>query len=233
MSAQTDHAARVVAVLAHPDDAELSCFGTLMKYAQAGCRVSVVIVCTGEHGVSVEDKGEAGVDRLSNSLRFQESVRAFEHTGIYVESLLYEDSSFQMDNAFVSNIERRLKELVPSVLITHFVDASGVDHQDHSLVGRACLNIAVRCPSIRRVLLTEPVQSERCGFVPNYYVAINEHFERKVQAVSAHASQVGRFYLTRDYHWQRCYQHGLSAAPSRAGNPCLCEAFVAPYCFED
>ena len=45
-------AERVVAVVAHPDDAELMCYGTLRRYRQLGAAATVVTVSRGAGGIS-------------------------------------------------------------------------------------------------------------------------------------------------------------------------------------
>ena len=42
--------ASALAVYAHPDDPEISCGGTLAKWATAGCRVTVLVTTRGEKG---------------------------------------------------------------------------------------------------------------------------------------------------------------------------------------
>lgn len=42
--------ARALAVYAHPDDPEVSCGGTLARWAASGCEVTVVVACAGDKG---------------------------------------------------------------------------------------------------------------------------------------------------------------------------------------
>src|SRR5690242_7481683 len=43
---------RVLAVMAHPDDAELLCAGTLARAQAEGAQVAICVMCNGEKGVS-------------------------------------------------------------------------------------------------------------------------------------------------------------------------------------
>src|SRR6185436_13247880 len=46
---------RVLAVMAHPDDAELLCAGTLARAKDDGAAVAVYVLCDGSKGVAASD----------------------------------------------------------------------------------------------------------------------------------------------------------------------------------
>lgn len=219
----------VVTVMAHPDDAELTCFGTLLHYLDHGYQAHVLIVCTGEHGISVHDKEQGDIQRLGKQLRFQESEAAFAGSGVALQALGYEDSQFSLDTVLISAIEKRLHMIQPTILLTHFVNSTGADHQDHSIVGQACMNVAVRCPSIQLILQAQPLQDIRSQFKPNYFVDITKFFEQKMTALAAHQSQAGRAYLTREYHHVRGRVNALGAGTLFFEQGKLFESFVLAY----
>lgn len=41
-------------IVAHPDDVEFSCAGTLARWARAGCRISYVLCTSGDAGIAEE-----------------------------------------------------------------------------------------------------------------------------------------------------------------------------------
>ncbi|MHB1784049.1 MAG: PIG-L deacetylase family protein, partial [Acidimicrobiales bacterium] len=45
-----DAPTRALAIYAHPDDAEVSCGGTLARWSAAGCEVEVVVCTRGDKG---------------------------------------------------------------------------------------------------------------------------------------------------------------------------------------
>src|SRR4051812_42329110 len=51
---------RVLAVMAHPDDAELLCAGTLARARAEGAAVGVCVMCQGDKGVGAD--GQAGAE---------------------------------------------------------------------------------------------------------------------------------------------------------------------------
>ena len=218
---------QVVVILAHPDDAELSCFGTLLKYCEQGYKVNVIIVCSGERGVSLADSKQQGIKRLDKALRYQESVAAFSNTSIMVECLNYEDGKIILDTELISSVEKRLQELQPKILITHWVKTNGFEHQDHVVIGQACLNASLRCHSIQLILQTEPLHAIKNQFIPNYFVNISDYFEQKMYALSQHKSQIGRVYLTEEFHLLKARQNALTAGIGFYEQNLLFESFIA------
>lgn len=205
-----DHLAkRASVIMAHPDDAEIGCFGTMLKLIERGFELTLLIVGSGVHGVSVADR-DRGQGQLEPSLRLKESLAAFEGTGVKVESLMFEDGSLSVDRALISEIERHLRAFEPSLLITHHLDLTGLDHQDHLAVAKSCINASARQRCVRMILHSEPHLS-RTQFNPNVFVDITDHHEAKLTALSKHQSQAGRVYLSRAYHENRGMRHAHQA----------------------
>ncbi len=62
---------RLLAVMAHPDDAELLCAGTLARAQADGAAIGILVMCRGDKGVgSFTASGEA----LSNARREEASA---------------------------------------------------------------------------------------------------------------------------------------------------------------
>src|SRR5438552_14860962 len=66
-----EHTGPVLAIFAHPDDAEISCGGTLAKWAAAGREVHLLVLTNGDRG-----SPDAGTDREALA-----QVRAAEQEG--------------------------------------------------------------------------------------------------------------------------------------------------------
>lgn len=192
---------RALIVMAHPDDAEIGCFGTMMALRARGYEVHLLIVGSGEHGVSIQDRAQ-GAGPLAPSLRLKESMAAFDKTGVKVESLLHEDGALEVTRQLISEIEAKLKSFKPALLITHHLDLTGLDHQDHQAVARAVLNASARSRSVETLLYSEPHLS-RTHFNPTVFVDITRYHAQKLEALEAHQSQAGRVYLSERYHQSR------------------------------
>ena len=100
----------VVALMAHPDDAELLCGGTLAKSADAGERTGIIDLTRGESGT-------LGTPEL----RAKEAERAAEVLG-----LTERRNAGLPDTRLASTHEARrvvatlIREMRPRVVITHF-----------------------------------------------------------------------------------------------------------------
>lgn len=216
----------LLVVLAHPDDAEILCFGTIRKFLEQGCRVSLLIVCAGDTGISITEQERSGQTKIKDALRYEEALAAFAGSGVEIQSLGFADGDLQLNTALISAVERVMRRLNPDALITHFIDHGGTDHQNHMTVGHASINAAVRTRSLRLILHPEPL-SKRTLFTPNYFVDITPYFESKIKALSNHQTQAGRPYLTSEYHYARCkYNASRLGFDKPSGGP-LFEAFYS------
>lgn len=222
-TASISSAERVVAVVAHPDDAELLCYGTLCQARAAGAAVSVVVVTHGANGVSVADAGAGR--RLTEDEREKEVTAAWHGTGIDVAFLRLTDGALVADLGLISRVETELNRLGCTLLITHSARVAN-DHQDHLAVAMAAANAATRVPTCHAVLHGEP-HAPRSGFSPTVLVDITDVLDDKVRALDAHHSQSGRWYLSKEYTLHRAAQAGWLLRPAAAADGRAFEAFEA------
>ena len=145
--------ARVVAVVAHPDDAEINFYGSLRCWRDAGATVTVLYATHGANGVSRRDS--AAGQRLNPRQRPAESAQPFDATGITVECLGMIHGALSCGIELISAIEDALTRHACTVLLTHDRH-SGNDHQDHHVIARAALNAATRVPSCTTILHGQP-----------------------------------------------------------------------------
>jgi N-acetylglucosamine malate deacetylase 1 len=200
----------VVAITAHPDDAELLCYGTLRAFQAAGATVAVVIVTRGHNGTSIYDD----VPSLLDHQRMAESCASFAGTEITVQFLDFTDGELSVTRPLVSSIEHELAARHCTVLITHST-TSATDHQDHRCVGLSAVNAASRVSTCHTILHGEP-HAPRSGFSPNVLVDVSDYIDAKVDALTRHRTQAGRWYLTERYVRDRARAVGWKTDPSRA-----------------
>ncbi|MFJ9379265.1 PIG-L deacetylase family protein [Streptomyces sp. NPDC101455] len=212
---------QVVAVVAHPDDAELLCYGTLRTARAAGAVVSVVVVTCGANGVSITDAGAGR--RLTEDEREKEVIEAWHGTGIDVIFLRLTDGALVADLGLISRVESELNRLGCTLLITHSARVAN-DHQDHLAVAAAAANAATRVPTCHTMLHGEP-HAPRSGFSPTVLVDITDVLDDKVRALGAHHSQSGRWYLSKEYTLHRAAQAGWLLRPAAAADGRAFEAF--------
>ncbi|MFC9683283.1 PIG-L deacetylase family protein [Streptomyces sp. NPDC056948] len=220
MPQQPDH---VVAVVAHPDDAEMMAYGTLRRYRERGAAVTVVVATTGVNGVSLTDRDQ-GV-RLGREERVAESAASYTGTGIDLVCLQLTDGALVANQELISRVEAELVRLGCTVLLTHSRHA-GNDHQDHLAVAQAAANAATRVATCTTILHGEP-HAPRSGFRPTVLVDITDWIDAKVKALEAHQTQTGRWYLSEEYTHHRARDAGWRLAPARAARGRCFEVFEA------
>ncbi|MEV7085921.1 PIG-L deacetylase family protein [Streptomyces sp. NPDC093085] len=215
---------RVVAVVAHPDDAELLAYGTLRRYRRLGARVTVLMATHGANGVSLADAAD-GI-RLTEEARVREVRAAWDGTGVQVTCLGLPDGALRADRSLISAVEGELVRLGCTTLITHSPHADN-DHQDHLALAAATANAVSRVPFCRTVLYGEP-HAPRSGFAPTVLVDITPLLSAKVRALARHETQEGRWYLSESYTRHRAGSAGWRLRPSEAATGHAFEAFETP-----
>lgn len=201
----------ILAVFAHPDDCELKAFGTLRKYQDLGYNVFLLIACCGSGGISVQDQEQKNINVVQEN-RISETEKALENYNFNIKVLNYNDGNIFLSRDLIIDIEKVVKKIMPEIIITHFYDIMGVDHQDHASVSKATINVASRCSFVNKILLCEPLMTLRSSFTPNVFVDITTHFEEKIEALQKHNSQHGRFYLERIYQENKASFYAGSAS---------------------
>ncbi|NLB42982.1 MAG: PIG-L family deacetylase [Clostridiales bacterium] len=182
----------ILAIGCHPDDIEVSCAGTLAKFAQRGDKVTVAHVCNGNMGHVVIPPDELRV------MRANEAKKAGELAGIEVVSL---DIGDLLANG--GDIEQRDKvmELIrtyqPDAIITH---APTDYHTDHVAVNKLVFDATyvASCvqykPGVSQVANVTPLfymdNFAGSNFNPTEYVDITDTIDLKIQMLECHESQL-------------------------------------------
>ena len=183
---------RVLAIMCHPDDMELSCSGTLIKYKKQGHDVIACHAANGNMGHVVIEPDEL------REIRIAEAKKAASLAGFEIMTADINDLTMNSAN------EEQLKKLIriiryarPDVIITHHPDDYCSDHVELSkLVFKASFDAS--CPHFLRELgpATDvtPIYysdtSRSVNFVPTEYVDITEEMELKEQMLACHESQL-------------------------------------------
>ncbi len=160
----------ILAIGAHPDDIEYGCAGTLIKYAERGHHIYLMVLTSGQEGGSSE-------------IRKQEQENAAELMS--VQKIFwggYHDTQLPLNKELIEKIEEVLGEVNPDLILVNFGDDT---HQDHRILTQATMS-ATRY--VRNVLFFEVPTTQ--NFNPQVYVDISDTLERKSQVLNAHASQV-------------------------------------------
>ena len=183
----------VLAICAHPDDAEVWCGGTLAKYAKRGDKVTIVVVTNGEVGSQTLPKEEIA------EIRRQESIAAAEVIGADMIWLGFRDE-FLIDTevtrlAFIEAMRSSKAE----VILTHF--PADLYNPDHTITGQVANDVAImttipnivtQSPPLAKIPVVYFMETlAGLGFQPEEYVDITDSFELKQEMLRQHESQVG------------------------------------------
>lgn len=223
-----DVPARALAVYAHPDDPEVSCGGTIARWAAAGCEVHVVICAAGDKGSS-----DPAVDPVELAgRRADEAAAAAGVLGVAGHHLLgHADGEVENTEA----LRRRLVELVRSVRpqvvmcpdpTAVFFGSSYFNHRDHRQVGWATLDaVAPAAANPHYFPDAGPAHQVDAVYLsgtlePDLWVEISATIEAKAQALLCHASQLGE-----TAEWLRQVVHQRAEEGGRVAGVAYAEGF--------
>lgn len=188
---------RMMVFMAHPDDVEISCYGLIKKMVNKGTACYIVIVTSGEKGVDLSKNKAA-------SIRKEETNEALSGMVEKIIWLEMDDGYVKFDSTLISNIQEVMMRYSPQLIITHYPDDLGIEHQDHNVVGRATINAAFRyANNLQYLLLAEPLFSSFTRFNPNCFVDISNIYDEKNRAIKSHKSQKNKFYMSDDFQKNR------------------------------
>lgn len=190
--------ARAMVIMAHPDDAEFTCAGTIAKWCAEGWDVRYVVVTGGDKGTHDPDMHP---EKLA-AIREEEQRAACRSLGVKECILLgYPDGFTQDDPELRGILVRLLRQHRPDVVITWDAYRGTFNHRDHRTVGIAVADAIF--PLVRDRLFYPGHEADGLGphevntvllagaTNPDYDVDITAHWDAKVDAVFCHTSQVG------------------------------------------
>ena len=200
--AEENEYSRAMVVVAHADDAEYGCSGTVAKWCREGWEVAYVICTDGSKGSSDRETTQKELVRI----RRQEQLNAAKVLGLKDTVFLdYEDSLLEPTLELRRSIAREIRRYRPDVLICPYpmrnLDGGwGVGHPDHMAAGEAALSAVF--PTARDhltfpELLEEGLEPHKVAEVwimghpePDIWIDVTEDFDTSIKALAQHASQV-------------------------------------------
>ena len=192
--------ASAMVLVAHPDDAEFMCGGTVAAWAAAGTEVHYVIVTDGSAGSNEPGRTRADIAVV----REREQRAAAEILGVCSVTILGEpDGMLEVTLDTRRKVCREVRRLRPEVIIapdpSRLWEGTGyVNHWDHKQAGLLALTVVMPDAPSRPMfpeLLDEGLEPFE---VPNLwlvsgqgetYVDISGSMDTKLAALAAHVSQ--------------------------------------------
>ena len=202
----------LLSLLAHPDDAEILCGGTMLALAELGWRIHTATMSPGDCGSATlppdeiaairRQEGAEGAERLSGR---PDSYDCLEERDLRIH---YSEETTRK----ACSLFRRVR---PDVVIAHSPSDYMLDHEESSRIARAaCFNAPIPSAPALPDCSAEPLEHIPTLYyadpaeglsplgetiAPSILVDVSELIDRKCHALAAHASQ-------RD--WLR-KQHGI------------------------
>ncbi len=187
---------RALVVMAHPDDIEFTCGGTVAQLSDDGWHVTFCLVTSGDKGTKDPMLGPADL----GALREAEQEAAASELGIQrCIFLRVPDGHVEDGSEFRGQLVRVLREVRPELMVT-WDGYRGFNHRDHRTVGIAALDavfpLSRNANSYAEQVATgvEPVRVNTVLLAgsnePNYFVDVSDQLDRRIDALLRHASQV-------------------------------------------
>ncbi|MDW7690285.1 bacillithiol biosynthesis deacetylase BshB1 [Flammeovirgaceae bacterium SG7u.111] len=178
----------ILVLAAHPDDAELSCSGTIARHVAQGKKVGIVDFTKGEMGT-----------RGTPQLRMEEAAAAAKVLGLSArENLGFSDVFYTNDKEHQLEVAKMVRKYQPEIVLANAVDDRHPDHgKGARLATDACFISGLAKVETR--LEGEIQQAWRPSKVfhyvqskyiePDFVVDISDFWETKVASIKAFQSQ--------------------------------------------
>lgn len=179
----------VLVFAAHPDDAELSCSGTIAKLIAQGKKVGIVDLTLGE----LSTRGNV-------ELRKEEAQNASDILGISIrENLNLGDGWFEINQSSILSVIKAIRKYRPEIIIGNAISDRHIDHpKGAQLCEKAFFLSGLRKIEVlddHQLLLAEWRPKHLFHYIqydyiiPDFVVDITAYFEIKKQAILAFKSQ--------------------------------------------
>jgi LmbE family N-acetylglucosaminyl deacetylase len=184
---------RVLAVVAHPDDAELFCAGTLARAKANGAAIGICVLCSGDKGQPAEPVANlAGVRR-------QEMTAAAALLGAELFSAGFPDAELCDGVAERRKLLGFYREFVPTLILTH---APEDYHPDHLVTAALAEAVSWFATSRGHVTREPPLSNQPAlwwmdtlgmnDFEPGFFVDISKYADLKHRMMRCHKTQLVR-----------------------------------------
>ncbi len=194
----------VLAMLAHPDDAEMMCAGTLVRLADAGWEIHIATSAPGDCGTMIENRWDI------SHIRTSEARKAAALIGATYHCLDERDGLVVYDKPTLQKTIDLFRVVAPTLAFTHTPVDYMMDHVMTSMLARAA-SFIYSAPNISShpraehstipyfyycdpADMTDPLGNP---VEPTTYVNITDQLDKKTEMLACHASQ--REWL-RDMH---------------------------------
>ncbi len=202
---------RILVILAHPDDPEFFCGGSIARWASLGHEIHYCLLTRGDKGT--QDRNLAPVELMR--IREQEEWAAAAILGVRSVCFLgFEDGYLQPSLEARREVTRVIRQVRPDVVVTcdpgnYFPRENNLNHPDHRAAGEIVLG-AVYPAAGNHLFFPELIAAEQLDthpikelwitltHQPNTVLDVTPFWEKRLEALCAHKSQIGDPALLRE-----------------------------------
>lgn len=213
---------RILAVVAHPDDAELLCGGTLARAHADGATVGICVLCQGDKG-----QPDSPINNLAE-LRQEEMQTAAK---LISAELLFGENP---DGALFDDLEqrRKLTEIIrkfsPTLVLAHSNLDYHADHRAASVITEAATWFSAsagnqtQSPALEKPPVLWWMDTvNMTQFEPHFYIDVSDYIDTKLEMLNCHQSQLKRgtdtsFSPLQDLMLQQCATRGAQSGTPAA-----------------
>jgi LmbE family N-acetylglucosaminyl deacetylase len=185
-----------MAFMAHPDDAEFMCAGTLIRLAEAGWEIHIATCAPGDCGTATENRWDI------SSIRTKEAAKAAALIGGKYHCIDERDGFVVYDKTSLRKVYDLFRRVAPTLVFAHAPKDYMMDHEQASLLARAASflyagpNVSdlpvIEGSCIPHLYYCDPLEGiDPLGhpIAPTTMIDISAQVEKKTEMLAAHASQ--------------------------------------------
>ena len=199
-----DSPQNILVILAHPDDPEFFCGGTLARWARAGHHITYLLLTCGDKGFNPFTQPDMTPEKLC-ALRHDEQNAAAKVIGAEsVHFMENPDGYLIPDLNLRRDVVREIRRYKPDILVTcdpqTLFAIYGINHPDHRAAGQVVLDAVfpatgnlVYFPELLKEGFQPHMPKEiwcSLSMQPNTTLDVTDMWDIKLQAILKHTTQV-------------------------------------------
>jgi len=222
-----DSPQNILVILAHPDDPEFFCGGTLAKWALVGHHITYQLLTCGDKGFNDSTVADMTPDALC-AMRHEEQYAAAKVIGVQAVHIMNNPDGYLVPNLDLRReIVRTIRNFKPDILVTcdpqNLFAAYGINHPDHRAAGQVVLDAVFPAAGNKEYfpeLVVEGYEPHMpkevwCSLTqqPDITIDVTETWTIKLEALLCHKTQIGDVEKFKDRMLSRHTKDSTDEAP--------------------
>ena len=222
-----DSPQNILVILAHPDDPEFFCGGTLAKWALVGHHITYQLLTCGDKGFNDSTVADMTPDALC-AMRHEEQYAAAKVIGVQAVHIMNNPDGYLVPNLDLRReIVRTIRNFKPDILVTcdpqNLFAAYGINHPDHRAAGQVVLDAVFPAAGNKEYfpeLVVEGYEPHMpkevwCSLTqqPDITIDVTETWTIKLEALLCHKTQIGDVKKFKDRMLSRHTKDSTDEAP--------------------